>query len=177
MLARVSPGGPECVASQSVKLPGPSTSRMEKLDQGDTIVRTSNLRPHAIGIGTNTALLSVVYAMLLRPFPYAGADGLVKLYINPLKHRRQRVFRLPSGCQGRCAACPQHTRFCGIPGPAHQRGQRWMAYTRPSSLASGTAGSASTGSDCGWTSGRGRARRLISRSGCRGPSGPDACSL
>ena len=36
----------------------------------------------ALGIGANTAMFSVVYGMLFRPLPYAGADRVAVVYMN-----------------------------------------------------------------------------------------------
>ena len=56
----------------------------------------------ALGIGANTAMFSVVDAVLIRPLPYADADRLVMIWDDSPQTGANRISfpRLPSGTSG-----------------------------------------------------------------------------
>jgi len=61
--------------------------RTLRKNPGSTLIAILAL---GLGIGANTAIFSVINAVLIRPLPYPGADHLVAVFTNQLKNNRTR---------------------------------------------------------------------------------------
>src|SRR5262245_5456621 len=78
----------------------------------------------AIGIGANTALFSVVNAVLWRPLPYPGAERLVRVGGRPLAEVFAGLKQTQRAFDGLAGWMARDYMLTGRGGPAHLKGQR-----------------------------------------------------
>jgi putative ABC transport system permease protein len=85
----------------------------------------------AIGIGANTALFSVVNAVLWRPLPYPGAERLVRVGEEDSAEVFATLRQTESAFDGVAGWSARDFRLTGRGGPAHLKGQRITAELLP----------------------------------------------